>query len=292
MASKFATTKLQKRAAGESERFSGGSTDLFRMVRSRKAELSGSQRRVAVLLLDCPQWFVRASVLEIAARLQVSAPTVVRCARQLGYEGLRDLKLQLAGAMALREAVGSRAATGSGGADDVVAALADRLTIVLSDWRRQIDRVALERAADAIHRARQIMCFGANAFSNLLAQRLHGALFQLGYGAHSLSDANYQLAATTTLTQEDVLIVVSLVDQQPTLSSAIELAKIRGVSTITITGSGTGLAENSDIVVLLDASNNPSMLQDVDASLLQTITVETLIVLVGLRRTGQTSSKQ
>jgi RpiR family transcriptional regulator, carbohydrate utilization regulator len=292
MTPNLAIAKSRRRAAAGSESFSVGSTDLFNIVRNSKAELSSSQRRVAILLLDNPKWFVRASVLEIAARLHISAPTVVRFARQLGCEGLRDLKLKLAGAMALHEPSRGRAITGSSPADDVVASLADHLTVVLNDWRRQIDRVALEKAGEIIHRARQIMCFGANAFSNLLAQRLHGGLFQLGYSAHSLSDANYQLAAATTLTKDDVLIVVSLLDQQPTLSSAIELAKMRGASTITLTGSGTGLAPKSDIVVLLDDSRNSSMHQDIDGFLLQTVTVETLIVLVGLKRVQEPASRQ
>jgi len=70
------------------------------------------------------------------------------------------------------------------------------------------------------------------------------------------------------------------------LLSVVELAKLRGVFVIAIAGGGAGLAEKSDVLVTIDASSAPPMLQDVGASLLQTITVEALVILVGIRRAG------
>jgi RpiR family transcriptional regulator, carbohydrate utilization regulator len=258
--------------------------DLFSSLKNRRASLPNNQDRVAQLLLDEPHWFVRASVSEIAARLQVSAPTIVRFARKAGYEGLRDLKLQLAGAMAVRESNAVVPAPAPDGADDVIRNLASGLTNVLANWRTKISRAALHKAADAIQRARQIMCFGADPFSNLLAQKLHGELYQFGFAAHSLADANYQLAAASTLTKEDVLIFISPSGHEPAMLNAIKLAKMRGVFVTAITGDGTHLAGKGDIVLAIDASNHPGALQGVDASLLQTITVETLIMLVCLRQ--------
>jgi RpiR family transcriptional regulator, carbohydrate utilization regulator len=269
-----------------------GSADLFSLLRNRRTSLPSNQERVAQLLLDEPHWFVRASVSEIAARIQVSAPTVVRFARKAGYEGLRDLKLQLAAAMAVRESAANLPALSTTGADGVIKNLAKWLTTVLANWRRQIDRGALDRAAKAIQQAKQVMCFGGDPFSNLLAQKLHGELYQFGYGAHSLSDANYQLAAATTLTARDVLIVVSLTGQLPTLLSAIEVAKMRGVTIIAVTGQGSALEERGDIVLPIAISRSAGTLQGIEASLLQTITVETLIMLVGLSQSVEPTVRQ
>jgi RpiR family transcriptional regulator, carbohydrate utilization regulator len=263
------------------------STDLFSFLRSTRISLPNNQERVARLLLDEPHWFVRASVSEIAARLQISAPTIVRFARKAGYEGLRDLKLQLAGAMAVRESAAHVPASSASDADGVIKSLSSWLTTVLANWRSRIDRGALDRAAAAIQRAKQIMCFGSDPFSNLLAQKLHGELYQFGYGAHSLSDVNYQLAAATTLTADDVLIVISLPGHALTLLSAIEVAKMRGVAIVAMTGDGSPLAERSDIVLPIDVSRAAGTLQGIEASLLQTITIETLIMLVGPRQSAE-----
>lgn len=292
MGSKLVTAGSRKLSTYGRRAFLVNSPDFFAAIRAKIPTLTENQKRVARLLLDEPDWVMRASVAEIAARLQVSAPTIVRFARKIGYDGLRDLKLRLAGAIALRELAAAPPAPGGDGADDVIRSVADGLTAVLANWGRQIDPAALDTAADAIHRARQIMCVGANVFSNLLSQKLQGELYRLGYNAHALSDISYQLVATATLTAEDVLIVISLAGQLPALLRAIELAKTRGVFIIAITRSGTALAAKSDIVLQIDASNDPLMLQGIDVSVLQTVTVETLIILVGLKQGAGSRLKQ
>jgi DNA-binding MurR/RpiR family transcriptional regulator len=268
------------------------SSEFFTAIRGADASLSHSQKRVAKLLLEEPQWVVTASVAEIAARLKVSAPTIVRFARKVGYDGLRDLKLKLAGAMALRDQAVVSVAVPQSATDDVVRSVTGGLTTVLKSWERQVDPLALDGAASAIHRARQIICFGANAFSNLLAQKLQGELYRLGYSAHCLADLGYQLMATGTLTSKDVLVVISLVGQVPALLRAIDLARARGVFVVAITRSETALAEKSDIVLRVDVANDLVKLQGIDASVLQTVTVETLIVLVGLKQTPPAHLKQ
>ena len=292
MASKLTTSGFRKLSRYGRRSLIVGSPDLFSAIRSKIPNLSNNQKRVARLLLDEPQWVMRASVAEIAVRLHVSAPTIVRFARKVGYDGLRDLKLKLAGAMALREVAAAPSVSTGDSTHDVIRGVAGGLTEVLANWGRQIDPTALDMAASAIHRARQIMCVGANVFSNLLSQKLQGELYRLGYNAHALSDISYQLVATATLTAEDVLIVISPAGQLPALLRAIELAKTRGVFIIAITRSGTVLAAKSDIVLQIDASNDPLMLQGIDVSVLQTVTVETLIILVGLREGSGSRLKQ
>jgi RpiR family carbohydrate utilization transcriptional regulator len=292
MRSKLSTARFRKLAGYERRNLVAGSGDLFSAVRGKVAEMSNNHRRVAQLLLDEPQWLVRASVAEIAAKLQVSAPTIVRFARKVGYDGLRDLKLKLAGAMALREQAGTRIALREGDTEEIVRSVTGGLTTVIADWGRQIDPAAFDGAANAIHRARQIMCVGGNAFSNFLAQKLQGELYRLGYNAHSLADITYQLMAAGTLTADDVLVVISLVGQLPALLRAIELAKARGVFVVAITRGDTALAEKSDLVLRIEASNDPMSLQGIDASVLQTVAIEVLIVLMGLKQGSATLLNQ
>lgn len=284
MKPKLAPAGLRKLAAYEKKNYALTSSDMFGSIRGKFLELPGNQKKVAQLVLQEPQWVMRASVGEIAARVDVSAPTIVRFARRIGYDGLRDLKLKLAGALALREPAATPMVRAGDTAHDVIRNVTDGLTTVLTNWRERIDPVDLDQAANAIHRAREIMCIGANVFSNLLAQKLQGELYRLGYNAHSLSDISYQLVATATLAAEDVLIVISLVGQLPALLRAVELAKLRGVLVIAITRDGTALAKMGDIVLRIDVSSNPLKLQGIDASVLQTVTVETLMILVGLKR--------
>src|ERR1700740_3265987 len=75
--------------------------DPLARIRAVAHELPEAQQRVGHAVLLDPDWAVRAAVEEIARRAQVSAPTVVRFCRTLGYEGLSDFKLQLAQRLAV-----------------------------------------------------------------------------------------------------------------------------------------------------------------------------------------------
>jgi hypothetical protein len=59
--------------------------------------LPPAEQRVAKLLLADPRSFATLPVSELADRSHVSKPTVVRFCRSVGYDGLADFKLKLAG---------------------------------------------------------------------------------------------------------------------------------------------------------------------------------------------------
>ena len=61
--------------------------------------LPPAEQRVAKLLLADPRSFATLPVGELAERSHVSKPTVVRFCRSVGYDGLADFKLKLAGSV-------------------------------------------------------------------------------------------------------------------------------------------------------------------------------------------------
>ena len=62
--------------------------------------LAPAEQRVGKLVLEDPHRFARLPVRELAERAHVSKPTVVRFCRSMGYDGLADFKLKLAGNVA------------------------------------------------------------------------------------------------------------------------------------------------------------------------------------------------
>ena len=61
------------------------------------SSLAPAEQRVGKLVLLDPRSFASLPVTELAARAHVSKPTVVRFCRSMGYDGLSDFKLKLAG---------------------------------------------------------------------------------------------------------------------------------------------------------------------------------------------------
>lgn len=282
MTSGFEPSDATGRPAGPED--SVGASDVLSAIRSGLDGMSESQRRVGQLFLGDPEWAVKANVEEIATRAGVSAPTIVRFARAIGCEGLKDLKLKLAGALALGAPFLHRSVHVGETAAEVVRNVTGSMTTVLADWQRRLDPGELDRAAAAINRARRIDCLGTGATSHFLAQDLQARLFRLGLTANAFSDAHFQLVAAATLTSADVLVSISFVGRMPTLLRAVEVGRARGATVIALTQARTPLAELAHVVLPMDVPRDATMLVGTDAYVVQLIAIEVLMILVGLRQ--------
>ncbi len=68
-------------------------------IKASLPSLAPAEQRVGKLVLADPRAFANLPVTELADRAHVSKPTVVRFCRSMGYEGLSDFKLKLAGSL-------------------------------------------------------------------------------------------------------------------------------------------------------------------------------------------------
>ena len=66
-------------------------------IKASLPSLAPAEQRVGKLVLTDPRAFANLPVTELADRAHVSKPTVVRFCRSVGYDGLSDFKLKLAG---------------------------------------------------------------------------------------------------------------------------------------------------------------------------------------------------
>ena len=68
-------------------------------IKASLPSLAPAEQRVGRLVLADPRAFANLPVSELAERAHVSKPTVVRFCRSVGYDGLSDFKLKLAGSV-------------------------------------------------------------------------------------------------------------------------------------------------------------------------------------------------
>jgi RpiR family carbohydrate utilization transcriptional regulator len=260
------------------------SPDLLRILRDGPATLSETQRRIADLILGDPEWAVQTAVEALAARAGVSAPTIVRFARAIGCEGVRDMKLKLAGSLARGTPYLHRSVRPSDGTAEVVRNVVGSVTSVIAEWQNNIDPHAVARAAEAIDRARRVDCHGTGATSYFLAQDLHARLFRLGLATSSFSDAHLQLVAAASMSAADVMVAISYVGRMPTLLQTVRLARSQGAHVVALTRSGTPLAALADTLLSVDVPGDPTMRVGTDAYVVQMLMIEILAVQIGLKR--------
>lgn len=257
--------------------------DPLARIRAVAHELPGAQQRVGHAILVDPDWTVRAAVEEIARRAQVSAPTVVRFCRSLGYEGLSDFKLHLAQTLAVGTPHVHRAVTARDDVGSLLHKILYSAAAALTNLERQLDPGAVEQAIDKLATARRVECFGAGSVSTFLANDAQSRFARLGLNSSAYFDAHMQLIAAAALSPRDAVLAISHVGRMPTLLEAVALAREQGASVIGITQPDTPLAERCTIPLAMVVPEDAAVRVSTEACLAGQVLIEVLMVGVGLR---------
>ena len=174
--------------------------------------LAPAEQRVAKLVLHDARAFARLPVRELAARAHVSKPTVVRFCRSMGYDGLADFKLKLAGSVSEGVPFIHRSVDADDKTSDVLVKVVDNAVAAFLQYRNAASTSAVERAAEAIaatwQTGRRIEFYGAGN-SGIVAQDAQHKFFRLGITSISASDGHMQVMSATLLGPGDCAVIIS-----------------------------------------------------------------------------------
>ncbi|XZG70704.1 MurR/RpiR family transcriptional regulator [Chitinibacteraceae bacterium HSL-7] len=224
-------------------------TDIVFRIRACYEQLSVTERKVADAVLANPGWAAAASINEMAAGAGVSIATISRFARVMGCDDVRDLKLRLAQAAA----VGERflADQQQGGEDNAF------YTQICSDVEQALrqslsyfSEARFKAAAKMMHRAKRVLVAGFGGGSTMLADEVQYRVARLGLPVAAYHDPVLLRMMAATLTEDDVLILLSVSGATPELIEAAEVARQYGASLIAITAPDTPLARCADVLLL------------------------------------------
>jgi RpiR family carbohydrate utilization transcriptional regulator len=258
-------------------------TDPLARIRAISDSLPGAQQRVGHAILVEPDWSVRANVEEIARRAKVSAPTVVRFCRTLGFEGLSDFKIQLAQSLAVGTPYLHRAVSAKDDVPSLIHKILYGAAAVLTSLESQLDAIAVDRAMDALATARRVECYSVGRVSTFLASDAQARFARLGLTSNAYFDPHMQLVSAAALSPRDAVLAISHVGRMPTLLEAVALAREQGATVIGITQPDTPLAEHCTIALEIVVPEDATVRVGTEAYLAAQVLIEVLMVGVGLR---------
>jgi DNA-binding MurR/RpiR family transcriptional regulator len=236
--------------------------DIISLVKDLYGDLRPAERRVADVVLDDVKFAVDASNAALAQRAQVSEPTVTRFCRAIGCDGVRDFKLKLAqslvvGALYLSK---PRAPTSDNGMPFWSAVFGEAHR-ALQEAERQIDPVQLQKAAELIAKAHQVVVFGLGGSSSALAQETQFRLFRYGITVSAHSDPYVMRMTASALKSNDLVIAISATGRTREVIEAVELAKHYRAGTICVTQPDTELARVCDARLTVAVAEYPDTLK-------------------------------
>ena len=210
------------------------------LIRSELPRMSGSLRKVGELVLADPVAATHGSAAELGRRTGTSQATVTRFCRALGLESYQQLLIELAQEQGRAEAEARGAALGPQiGPDDdleqVIAVVAEADLLALRHTADLLDREALERAAQALAKARRIDVYGVGG-SGIVAHETQARLFGIGCQAHAWTEVHAAETSAALLTPSDAVVAVSHSGTTREVLEPLRLAAERGATTVAVTG--------------------------------------------------------
>jgi RpiR family carbohydrate utilization transcriptional regulator len=249
---------------------------------------------VAELLLLDPRSFATLPVVELAERAHVSKPTVVRFCRSVGYDGLADFKLKLAGSVSEGVPFVHRSVDEDDKAGDIVVKVIDNAVAAMLRYRNAAAGSAIERAIAALadagrhsQQGRRIEFYGVGN-SGIVAQDAQHKFFRLGVTAAAISDGHVQVMSATMLRTGDCAVIISNSGRSRDLLDVAEIARRKGATVIAITASGSLLARevqggNQHILLAADHPEDADRYSPMVSRLLHLLIIDILTTGVALR---------
>ncbi|MFT3717838.1 MurR/RpiR family transcriptional regulator [Pseudorhodoferax sp.] len=258
-------------------------------IRACLPSLAPAEQRVARLVLADPRAFAQLPVGALAEKAHVSKPTVVRFCRSVGYDGLVDFKLKLAGSVSEGVPFIHRAVDMDDKTGDVLVKVIDNTVAAFLKYRNEASVSAIEKAAATLAATLQtghrVEFYGVGN-SGIVAQDAQHKFFRLGVNAVGYSDGHMQVMAASMLRAGDCVLIISNSGRTRDLMDACGIARRNGATTIVLTASGSPLASAGDIHLAADHPEGYDHYSPMVSRLLHLMVIDILATCVALRIGG------
>jgi RpiR family carbohydrate utilization transcriptional regulator len=255
-------------------------------IKASLPSLAPAEQRVGKLVLQDPRAFANLPVTELADRAHVSKPTVVRFCRSVGYDGLSDFKLKLAGSVSEGVPFIHRSVDADDKTSDVTVKVIDNTVAAFLKYRNDASSFALDQAvkmlAETHSTGKRIEFYGVGN-SGIVAQDAQHKFFRLGMNTIAYSDGHMQVMSASMLGKGDCVVVISNSGRTRDLMDACDIARKRGATTIVITSSGSPLAAAGQIHLTADHPESYDRYSPMVSRLLHLLIIDILATTVALR---------
>ena len=259
---------------------------MLERIKASLPSLAPAEQRVGKLVLEDPRAFAKLPVTELAHRANVSKPTVVRFCRSVGYDGLSDFKLKLAGSVSEGVPFIHRSVDVDDKTSDVAVKVIDNTVAAFLKYRNDASFIALDRAATALAEThghgRRIEFYGVGN-SGIVAQDAQHKFFRLGLNTIAYSDGHMQVMSASMLQAGDCVVIISNSGRTRDLMDACDIARKQGATTLVITCSGSPLASAGHIHLSADHPEGYDKYSPMVSRLLHLLIIDILATTVALR---------
>jgi RpiR family carbohydrate utilization transcriptional regulator len=255
---------------------------MLNQIHAIQASLSKSEKKVAEIILEQPQNYVNATMNEMASAAGVSEPTIVRFCRRLKLSGYREFRLRLAQELASRVYYQHSQIEASDSAAVLVDKVINGAISSLSNIRNQLAENVIDDAISLLSTSHHIDIYGVGG-AGIVVSDAQLKFARLGLNSQPYCDTYLQRVAAGMLDENGCVLVISNSGRSKELITNCKLAKASGAKVISITASGSPLAELSHLHLAIDLNDEDDYLVPIKARMAHMAVVDILAIGLAIR---------
>lgn len=226
-------------------------------IKSRYPQMNEAMRRIADYVISSEDDIIYQKASDFAKKSGVSAASVSRFVRLLGYKNFTEFRLRMA--VAEEKKVNDRPAGDdelayNGEAvgkspQEICKTIFSKSIRELEDTWNMMNFETLRQVADQIDRANRIVAIGVGR-SKITTEALVSRLYRIGYCITDYCDSHEIVNITSIMKEGDLLIAVSNFGQSKSVVEGVRRAARRGAAVAGITSvKDSPLAQSADHVL-------------------------------------------
>lgn len=252
-------------------------------VHERLEHLSKKERSVAEYMLAHQEKLIYSSITDLAEQSDTSEATITRLCTKLGYRGFQALKLSVARDLVPPQDQIHEELSQDDPAEVIIEKIFDSAIQTLSMTKKNLDKESVRRSIDALTRCGRLVIMGSGN-SGAIAKDAQHKFLRLGMNVHAYADGHMQMIAVSSLGWNDVALGISHSGSSKDIAEAMELARERGATTISITSNGVSpLSRLADIQLYTYSQETKYRTYAISSRMAELTIIDTLYIGVSLR---------
>ncbi len=225
-------------------------------IQEMMSNLTNKEQQIASYILDYSGDVVHMSIDELASACNVSVSSVVRLCKTLGYSGYKELCRVLSMDLALnqQENITYTDVRPGDSIHNIIRSVSMNSVKAIENTMAVLDEAELEKAVEVISRARRVDFYGVGT-SGTVALDAHNKFLRINKISIASADSHLQVLAATTLSPEDVVVLISYTGETKDILETADVIIQTGATIISITRYGRNpLSDRANIRLCSSAS--------------------------------------
>jgi DNA-binding MurR/RpiR family transcriptional regulator len=226
------------------------------LIQEMSNSLTAKEQQVASYILDYPGDVVKMSIDELANSCNVSISSVVRLCKTLGYSGYKELCRVLSADLAMnqQDSITYSDVRPGDSITNIIRSVSMSNIKAIENTMAVLDENELERAVQVISKARRVDFYGVGT-SGTVALDAHNKFFRINKISVASADPHLQVLSSTTLTPDDVAVLISYTGETKDILETAEIISQTGATIISITRYGRNpLSDRASIKLCASSS--------------------------------------